>query len=123
MISLIRSSFVEAVDPEALLSVLPPYLIKDEKVIKTFESIDFFAHFTNKRIIFTYRIESTLKLRQFEIEFLPYKSIERFSYIYDEKLSKGTIQTSVCDVGFLNFSIKDKSVGEDFTKTIGEYII
>ena len=121
MISLIRSSFVEAVDPEALLSVLTPYLIKDEKVIKIFESIDFFAHFTNKRIIFTYRIESSLKLRQFEIEFLPYKSIERFSYIYDEKLSKGAIQTSIVGIGFLSFVIEDKSIGEDFAKAIGEY--
>ena len=122
MIGLSNTSFYESNESldDKYLSNLSPYFLKDEKIFKTFKNLDFFAHFTNKRIIFTYCPDNPLNPSHFEIEFLPYRSIQRFSLLADDKLLHYSIELTVFDIPVLNFILPDKSTVANLTKAISE---
>lgn len=122
MIGLSKSPFFESNQPldDKYLSNLTPYFLKDEKIFKTFKNLDFFAHFTNKRIIFTYCKDGRFNPSHFEIEFLSYRGIQRFSLLSDDKLSHYSIELTVFDIPVLNFILPDKSTVANLTKAISE---
>ncbi|MBQ2932586.1 MAG: PH domain-containing protein [Clostridia bacterium] len=119
MIGLSNSSFYES--NEALdnkyLSNLSPYFLKNEKIFKSFKNFDCFAHFTNKRIIFTYCNGGRFNPSHFEIEFLPYRSIQRFSALFDDKLS----HYSIFDIPVLNFILPDKATAATLSEAVSEF--
>ena len=67
MIGLIKTPFSESTKPldDKYLSNLFPFLLKGEKIFKSFETINFFAYFTNKRIFFIKRMRSLAELHHF----------------------------------------------------------
>ena len=122
MIGLSNSSFYES--NEALdnkyLSNLSPYFLKNEKIFKSFKNFDCFAHFTNKRIIFTYCKDGRFNPLHFEIEFLPYRSIQRFSALFDDKLLHYSIELTVFDIPVLNFILPDKAAASALSEAISQ---
>ncbi len=122
MIGLSNSSFYESTEAldNKYLSNLSPYFLEDEKVFKSFKNFSHFAHFTNKRIIFTYCPNSALSPSHFEIEFLPYRNIQRFSALFDDKLSHYSIELTVFDIPCLNFILPDKATAANLAKAISE---
>ena len=122
MIGLSKSPFFESNQPldDKYLSNLTPYFLKDEKIFKTFKNLDFFAHLTNKRIIFTYCKDGRFNPSHFEIEFLSYRGIQRFSLLSDDKFSHYSIELTVFGIPVLNFILPDKSTAANLTKAISE---
>ena len=110
MIGLSNSSFYESNErfDDKYLSNLSPYFLKEEKIFKSFKNFSHFAHFTNKRIIFTYCPNSTLNPSHFEIEILPYRNIQRFSVLFEDKISHYSIEITVFDIPVFNFILPDK---------------
>ena len=122
MIGLSNTSFYESNESldDKYLSNLSPYFLKDEKIFKSFKNFSHFAHFTNKRIIFTYCKGGRFNPSHFEIEFLPYRSIQRFSALFDDKLSHYSIELTAFDIPVLNFILPDKATASKLAEDISE---
>lgn len=107
MIGLVKSPFhcVKEIHSGAI----HPYLAKGETVLKQFKNLNMDCFLTNKRMIFTYTDRAKNRLvEEIEIEFVPYRSIERFTYIGSDKISTYNLEVTFCNSMVLVFSSYSK---------------
>ncbi len=116
MIGLIKSTFFE--NEEASTTFPKIYLYAEEIILKSFKSVDIYAHFTNKRIIFS---KLTSISDEVEIEYVPYNTIHRFTFLISNKLKSYTIELTLPELS-LFFTVNIQSDNFSFKKLLDEYI-
>lgn len=84
---------------------LQSYLADGEAILRTFHSFDIAAFFTDKRLVFIYTSKTP---EEFEIEFVPYRTIERFNLLLSDKLSTYTLELFFPDKITLAFAVTEK---------------
>lgn len=116
MIGLVKSTFFEI--KESSITFPKIHLCTEEMILKSFKSIDICAFFTNKRIIFT---KLTSISNELEIEYVPYRTIQRFTFLDSNKLKSYTIELTLPEL-ILFFSTDIQSDAFSFKKLLDEYI-
>ncbi len=116
MIGFVKSTFFES--KESSITLPKTYLYKEEMILKSFKSVDIFAYFTNKRIIFTKLPNISNEL---EIEYIPYRTIQRFTFLISNKLKSYTIELTLPELS-LFFTTNIQSDAFSFKKLLDEYI-
>lgn len=116
MIGLIKSTFFE--DKELSINFPKTYLYKEESILKSFKSVNIYAYFTNRRIIFT---KVTSISNELEIEYVPYRTIQRFTFLISNKLNSYTIELTLAELS-LYFTTSIQSDAFSFKKLLDKYI-
>ena len=126
MIAFLKSDFfkTEKIFDRAYMSYLERFFLEGEEFLKNispYKSGDVVAWFTNKRIIFTSAsADFGVAGQTTEIEFLLYKSIQRYSFLDANTSEEYKIELFISDkinVSFFMTEIKDAA---EVLKLIGE---
>ena len=99
------------------------FLTEDEKIIQTFDGDDVAAVFTDKKIIFVCIPPNPMSLSiRYEVEFLPYRSICRYSVLGLSNAKHGKLELTTCDGDTLTFYIPKFSDAAGLCRKIGQYM-
>ena len=125
MIGLVRMPFFkrENVFDGVHMTEIGLYLLKDEKIDKElpmFVSGDVVAIFTDKRMVFVRKPEKVNGFEKaFEMEFLPYKSIQRFSMLKSNIEKAYNIYVNVSENLEFSFCLEDLNEARKIMELIG----
>lgn len=100
------------------------YLLENEKIdekLPTFVSGDVAMLFTDKRMVFVRRPQNEEGMdKVFEIEFLPYKSIQRFSFLKSTCGKDYCVYVNLSDEAFFSFALDDLDIAMRILELMGE---
>lgn len=107
MLSEKRSQFWETVKPmnEIINSYLQKALLKGEDVICTFRGYGCFSFFTDSRVIFVKETDNPSLAD--EIEFLPYRTIQRYGIVFERDGKDANVELYVPEIFLLRFYFSD----------------
>ncbi len=126
MIYSLKSSFFksELLFDRAYMSYLEQFLLEGEEIIKSmspYKSGEVVAWFTNKRIIFTSSpAEMSVPGNIWEIEFLPYKSIQRYSFLDGNTSDSFKIELFISDKLDISFFADNPDEAKGLVSFLGE---
>lgn len=100
------------------------YLLKDEKIdekLPMFVSGEVAMLFTDNRMFFVRRPQNEEGMdKVFEIEFLPYKSIQRFSFLKSTCGKDYCVYVNLSDEAFFSFALDDLGTATRILEIIGK---
>jgi len=117
MIGVVKSPFYPDKTEKGL--GIQQFLANGEEIVRTFKSVDMNVFFTNKRIILAY-IEKSLG--EVKIEFVSYRSIERFTYLSSENLNTYNVEVFFPNCIVLQFTFSSQSEAFNFIKLLDGHI-
>ena len=126
MIAFLKSTFfkTEKIFDRAYMGCLEMLLLEGEEFVKSvspYKSGEVVAWFTNKRIIFT---SSAVSLRvpgkTAEVEFLPYRSIKRYTFLNGNSGSEFKVDIFLGDELDVSFFMSGIGEAMEVLKLIGE---
>ena len=117
MIGSVKSPFTTSKIEKS--SIVHQHLSDGEEILNVYRSLNIYAIFTNKRIIFTYAENTD---GESAIEFIPYRSIVRLDYLDSEELNTCNVEIYFPDCIVIQFSFPSQSEATSLIKSIEKHI-